>query len=283
MRGFHYQEALREDIRLIQAVNLFAFPSGVQPVVRAGRKHWALGALTNIDMEYRLGGGRGKWLKRPRHSLHLYAPDCVYQGKHPQNDKGELKSTWLVFYADTDSSLYDICDAQGFAQIMDPQHRVIKLMNQCADICEKRKERGYAAAQAQLYHIIDRLLQSRVSEAGQRQIGLALKKNKTDVLVTAVRTYVREHLCELIRLEDLAAACHVSVSTLSHRYRELTGESPLATQAHLRMELAKQRLLLGEQVSSIAYQLGYADVYHFSKNFKKLLGVSPRNFVKQQQ
>ena len=279
MRGHYFDPEQQYNARLTQAVNLFSFPPGLQAPT-TGIKKWALGAITNFDMRYRLGSCRGKWLPRPRHSLHLYAPGCRYQTDNPEHD-GELTSSWLTFEADEDFALLKLCNEQYFAQIIDPQHQVINLVNQCADICEQQKENGFFAAQSVLYQIIDRLLRAKKNEDGTHSIGKRIQKPKTNALVSKVNTYITEHLDEVIRLEDIAEHCHVSLSSLSHRYRELTGKSPLQTQTRLRMTQAKQLLLLGELAGDIAAQLGYSDVYHFSKAFKKHVGVSPRAFLKQ--
>jgi AraC-like DNA-binding protein len=44
----------------------------------------------------------------------------------------------------------------------------------------------------------------------------------------------------------------------------------------LRIEKAKELLAYKDQsVSEIAYRLGYASAAHFSRQFKKIVGVSP--------
>ncbi len=279
MRGHFYNPEQRFNIRLIGAVNLFLFPPGLQAPTTAN-KLWALGAITNFDMSYRLGSCRGKWIKRPRNSLHLYAPGCRYQTDNPIHD-GELTSSWLTFEADKDIPLLEKCNEQHFAQFLDPEHRVINLVNQCADACEQHKDSGYFVAHSVLLQIIDRLMRAVPNEDGTYAINKRLRKPKTDQLVSKVHQYIIDHMDEVIRLEDIAAFCHISVSSLSHRYRELTGKSPLQTQTFARMDRAKQMLLVGESASDIAEQLGYSDVYHFSKAFKKHVGCPPRKFIQQ--
>lgn len=277
MRGHAFEPQVRAAVQLIQSVNLFQFPSGKQAVAQ-NPNVWALGAIGNFDMRYRVGSCRGPWLKRPRNSLHLYAPHCRYQTDNPTHN-GELHSTWLLFQASTQIRLLDICNEQGFAQISDPQHRIIGLLNQCADICERRKDDGYFAANAVLQRIVDMLLLSTADEQGLRHVRPPLRRRGQSGLAKAVNAYLQAHLHERILLEDIAAHCHISVSTLSHRYRELTGTAPLSAHTQMRMDAAKQLLLLGETVSRVADQLGFSDVYHFSKAFKKHQGHSPKAFL----
>jgi AraC-like DNA-binding protein len=39
----------------------------------------------------------------------------------------------------------------------------------------------------------------------------------------------------------------------------------------------------GEPIRSIAAEVGYADPFHFSRDFSKVVGVSPRQYLQQQQ
>ena len=50
----------------------------------------------------------------------------------------------------------------------------------------------------------------------------------------------------------------------------------------LKMELARE-LLLGEKLSvaDVAYELGYADVYHFCKIFKQKVGTTPGAYKRE--
>lgn len=278
MRGHVFLADQDVHLRLIQAVSHFVFPSGIQPI-HPPRGFWALSAVTNFDLRYRTGTCRGPWRQRPRNSLVLFAPHCRWQEDTPPH-RGTLTSAWLTFSIGDDRTLLALCNADGVAECHDPQHRVIRLIQRCADVCERYKDQGFLAGQAVLYQIVHRLLGAQRDRHQRLIIGRPPRQSPTNKLVQTVRAYLRTHVHAVIRLDDLAAACGVSVSTVSHRYREFCGESPLQTQAHMRMAQARQLLLMGHSVASIAERLGYADIYHFSKSFKKLEGRSPLAFVR---
>ena len=81
----------------------------------------------------------------------------------------------------------------------------------------------------------------------------------------------------------IAALCGVSECYFRRLFKEYSGESPAAFRGRHRIERAKQLLLSDDQYSigEIATDLGFLDVYHFSKSFKKEVGVSPRIFAER--
>ena len=65
-------------------------------------------------------------------------------------------------------------------------------------------------------------------------------------------------------------------------FKEYSGDSPVEFRQKHRIEKAKQLLLSDEMlpVGVIAGELGFADIYHFSKTFKHYVGVSPAAFAR---
>jgi len=74
---------------------------------------------------------------------------------------------------------------------------------------------------------------------------------------------------------------HVSISSLSHRYKQEKGVSPITRLLSLRINYSKALLLKGYPLKAIAVQLGFTDAFHFSKTFKIMEGIPPREFLKR--
>ena len=80
---------------------------------------------------------------------------------------------------------------------------------------------------------------------------------------------------ENISLKDIANKLGCSVSYLSHRIPEEFGMPLKKYIRQQRIEKAKKLLLDNLSVAECAYLLGYKDQFYFSKDFKKICGISP--------
>lgn len=77
-------------------------------------------------------------------------------------------------------------------------------------------------------------------------------------------------------ITDLAAQVGVSRRTLEQRFRTHLGRSPLAEINRLRMEHAKHLLqTTKERVAEIGVACGFADPGQFSRDFRRIVGLTP--------
>ena len=80
----------------------------------------------------------------------------------------------------------------------------------------------------------------------------------------------------------LAQQLHVSVSTLSKKFRKETGMTPSGYLNQLIINRACYLLHAEEySIAKIAEQLGFADQFYFAKYFKRQMGVSPSVYKRQ--
>ncbi len=92
-----------------------------------------------------------------------------------------------------------------------------------------------------------------------------------------LKEYVKENYMNEISFLDLAKICHVSRSHLSALFKKEVGCSFQEYLVNFRMHKAAK--LLKEEhlkVFEVAELVGYPDVAHFSKMFKKYMGISPK-------
>jgi len=93
------------------------------------------------------------------------------------------------------------------------------------------------------------------------------------------RQHIQNQHAHLKSLGQIARECHVDPAYLCRLFGRYDHQSPYQFLMRLKMNLAAERLqdpaLLVKQVAA---ELGFADAFHFSRTFKKVLGVSPAAF-----
>lgn len=79
-----------------------------------------------------------------------------------------------------------------------------------------------------------------------------------------------------VPLKELARLSGRSLSTFNREFRRLFNEAPHKWLMRKRLEMAKEMLLESTRKSSQVYlEVGFKDLAHFSRSFKKQFGVSP--------
>ena len=93
------------------------------------------------------------------------------------------------------------------------------------------------------------------------------------------RQYIAEHFLELRSLGEVSAKCHVSSPYLCSLFRRYGDQSPYQYLLRLKMNAAAERLAQpGALVKSVADEMGFTDPFHFSRTFRRVLGISPVKF-----
>lgn len=94
--------------------------------------------------------------------------------------------------------------------------------------------------------------------------------------ISQATDWLKAHLNEPVIIEELASKCGMSVSGFHQHFKEITQLSPLQYQKSLRLMAARQLIQRGEsQISQVAMQVGYESPSQFSREYKRLFGVSP--------
>jgi AraC-like DNA-binding protein len=156
------------------------------------------------------------------------------------------------------------------------------------------------ALQESLYQLV-RLLQAPPAEAAFLAVGLKreiiyrmlngpygrqlyqnLVLDQQDRGISKAIAWLKEHYDQQIKVEDLAQATNMSVSSLHHRFKAVTNIGPMQYQKQLRLQQARALLLNGEvDATTAAYKVGYESASQFSREYRRLFGAPPIQDIKK--
>lgn len=115
------------------------------------------------------------------------------------------------------------------------------------------------------------------SETADKSEGYAFESVTKKYVVEQIMNYFEEHYAEKISLDAIAGNMYLSPYYISRIFKSETGDAPIRHLINIRLERAMELLKSGscESVREVAGRVGYEDVYHFSKLFKKKYGIPP--------
>lgn len=128
---------------------------------------------------------------------------------------------------------------------------------------------GLRRVDTRLVRLARNLIKGDYSELGRFHPGLQ----------NALR-HVAQNLHEAISLHDLARHAGLSASHLSYLFQKTLGFSFKSFLAVMRIEEAKQLLVEKPhlRITEISFQVGFGDLSHFERMFKRLVGQPPREY-----
>lgn len=99
--------------------------------------------------------------------------------------------------------------------------------------------------------------------------------------VTRARDYLHDHAADNVAIADLSIITGLSPYWLIRQFTEQVGVAPHRYQLQLRIERAKQLLIAGSRPNETAQAVGFYDLSHFTRHFKRQVGVSPGRYVRE--
>lgn len=104
---------------------------------------------------------------------------------------------------------------------------------------------------------------------------------KNVVTLKKALAFIRKSYDSQITLEEIAAEVGFSPKYLCAFFKEMTGKTPFEYLNLYRVERAARKLMNSDApVTQVAYSCGFNDLSYFIRLFKKIKGVTPKNFRK---
>lgn len=105
------------------------------------------------------------------------------------------------------------------------------------------------------------------------------KHGNADV-VRVVREYLEDEFARVVTLAELSALTGLSPFHVSRTFRSSVGLPPYAYLALVRVRQAQALIRAGHPLSAVTHATGFADQSHFTRQFKRAVGVPPGQYAR---
>ena len=104
----------------------------------------------------------------------------------------------------------------------------------------------------------------------------AMEGTTSNKIVKAI-SEIKNNFSEKLNIKELADSIEMSESSLYQNFKTITSMSPIQFQKKLRLDEAKQLLVVRNiEVSQVAFMVGYESPSQFSREFSRMFGMSPK-------
>ena len=115
--------------------------------------------------------------------------------------------------------------------------------------------------------------------------GISLEKvdefpHNNSAIVDKITKFITLNIANKILIEDIANHLALSISRISHIFKEETGISILKYINKRRMYLAKEFIRSGDTFIEVASKCGFQDYTSFFRTFKKEYNITPGEYAK---
>lgn len=281
--GFQGQRAYSLPVALLHEATrhplcqgLYVTDIGFYPVARAHRRTRRAGSDQHLLLYCVQGAG---WYQLPQAEKQpLQANQWVILPAHVPHRYGADEATpwtiyWLHFAGTQAAALYEYLQSQlpALPATIRPTEERLHLFEAIfAQLTLTATLAGVVQASARLGHFLLGLLPAASPLASPSPAAAGVAQSIQ---------FMREHLAGSFTVPELAAQAGLSASHYAALFRVQMGRPPIVFFNFLKVQHACQQLTDSSlRIKEIAHQLGFGDVYYFSRVFTKVMGVSPRQF-----
>lgn len=148
---------------------------------------------------------------------------------------------------------------------------------------------GFTQALLRLLELLDNPVDTEVLGPGRlRELYYAVLKGEAGIAarrafgvgneIARTIDYLSTHLNQQVTIDDMANHVGMSRAVFHRRFKEATTMSPIQFVKSMRLNNAAMKIAEGKTVSEAAWGVGYQSSSQFSREFKRMYGLSPRDW-----
>lgn len=134
----------------------------------------------------------------------------------------------------------------------------------------------------QICGTVDKLFEC-LTESVESTLNQIIEEKKQESIrpIRIAKQYIQQHYMNPISLEEVSNIVGFNATYFSSLFKKESGSNFLEYLSEVRMNKAKELLKeTNESVANICEKVGYSDVKHFTKSFKKNAGINPNEYRK---
>ena len=136
--------------------------------------------------------------------------------------------------------------------------------------------------QLAMEQVTDTILISMLQNMGKKQIKSPLKGGLSPKVCLLVCDYIHENFQRQIYLSELADLAELSEFHFCRMFKESLAQTPQEYLTNVRIAHVKRALINSKRtLADIVLNVGFSNQSHMGRYFKKIIGVSPREFRRQ--
>jgi len=93
-----------------------------------------------------------------------------------------------------------------------------------------------------------------------------------------VKDYIETHILDKFSLEELSKMVHINKYGFAKKFKASTGMSPMNYILMRKIFSSKNQIEPNTELTNLAYQYNFTDMAHYSKTFKRFIGISPKKY-----
>ena len=93
-----------------------------------------------------------------------------------------------------------------------------------------------------------------------------------------ISNYIENHIYDKFCLNELSKMANINKFGFSKKFKIITGMTPMNYILMRKIFSSKKLINSNSELTEIAYKYNFTDMAHFSKTFKRFIGISPKKY-----